>query len=139
MKKLILITCIALAFLSVLSVSNTVYAQAKKKMTVNLSATTVEKSRGGNPNIKSGAPTTDKVAAKSRGAICTVNFYNHTGLFVYVYVDGDLKGSIAAYGNGTVSVLSGYTTIYCISAGGTKEWKASGDCSETYTYILGYD
>ena len=139
MKKLILITCVMIAFLGAATVTTTANAQSKKKVSIDVNAKAVEKSRGANPNIKSGAPKVDNAVAKSRGDVCTVNFYNYTGLFIYVYVDGALKGSIAAYGSGTVSVATGYTTIYCVSSGGTQEWSAAGNCDEVYTYNLRYN
>ncbi len=134
MKKTILYA-LATLFL-VAAVSNVTYAQAKKKKKVELKSKTVEANRGENPNIKSGPPTEDNEEKKSRAAACTVYFDNYTGLYINVYVDGNYKGQLSPYGSGTVSVGDGYTTIYCVSAGGTREWNASGDCRESYTYSL---
>ena len=126
------------AFITVVSVTSA-NAQTKKKVSVDVKAKAATKSRGANPHIKSEAPTTDKAVAKSRGADCSVNFDNYTGLYVKVYVDGYYKGTVAPYSNGTVTVGEGYTTIYCVSTGGTQEWNASGNCEGSYTYKLRYN
>ena len=108
---------------------------AQKKISVKVESKAVEANRGANPNIKSGPPTTDKAETKSRGT-CSVYFSNHTGLYINVYVDGYYKGQLSPYGAGTVYVGDGYTTIYCISAGGTRDWAAAGNCTGAYTYSL---
>jgi hypothetical protein len=131
MKKAIYLVLVAVSM--TLAFSNT--ASAQKKMEVKVQSKAVESNRGANPNIKSGAPTTDKAESKARGT-CSVYFDNYTGLYVNVYVDGYYKGQLSPYGAGTVSVGDGYTTIYCLSAGGTKEWSAAGNCSGSYTYKL---
>lgn len=109
---------------------------AQKKQTVKeVKASKVEKSRGTNPNIKSGAPATDKAVEKQRGN-CNIYFDNYTGYVVNVYVDGYFKGTVDAWGGGWVTVGSGYTTVYCQTTGGTYEWAATGDCSEEYRMKL---
>ena len=129
MKKLLLLTAI-FAF----GVTAT-QAQDKPNKEKTVNSKEVSKTRGANPNIKSAKPTTDTPEAdpsKSRGSgsgTCQVYFNNHTGYVVDVYVDGNFKGTLAAYGSGNVYVGSGYTTVYCISAGGTREWSDKGDCS----------
>ncbi len=57
-----------------------------------------------------------------------------------IYVDGNFKGVVSPYGSGTVVVGAGYTTIYCISSGGTTEWSSAGGCGndEVYRYELRY-
>ena len=119
--------CMLLAF------SATSFAQ--KKITVKVQSKAVVANRGANPNIKSGPPTADKAETKSRGT-CSVYFSNYTGLYINIYVDGYYKGQLSPYGGGTVSVGDGYTTIYCISAGATRDWSAAGNCSGSYTYSL---
>lgn len=91
-----------------------------------------------NPNIKSEAPGTDVEAPRpsaTRGN-CTVSFSNSTGYYVKVYIDGNYKGTLAPYESGSVTVYSGYTTVYCITTGGTYDWSASGDCSGTYVFDI---
>src|SRR5438552_4158314 len=86
--------------------------------------------RGANPKIKMDAPTIDKEMAKpsaTRGS-CAIAFSNSTGYYVKIYVDGNYKGTLAPYESGTVTVYSGYTTIYCITTGGTYDWSAAGNC-----------
>jgi hypothetical protein len=132
MKTKNLIVCAMFAFVSLAFSSTTVFAQKK----VEVKSTAAVKSRGANPKIKGDAPTTDVAVAKSRGAACVVKFDNYTGLYVKVYVDGYYKGTVSPWSDGTVSVGDGYTTIYCVSAGGTREWNASGDCRTSYVYTL---
>lgn len=122
-----------IAFMAVAFSATNALAQKK----VEVKSTSAVKTRGANPKIKMDAPTSDaKPVVKSRGAACSVKFDNYTGLYIKVYVDGYYKGTLDAWGAGTVTVGNGYTTIYCVSAGGTREWNASGDCSTSYTYTL---
>ncbi len=112
------------------------YAQAKKN--VSVAKNKVEATRGENKNIKSDVPSTDVEAAKpskTRGT-CTVAFTNNTGYYVKIYLDGTYKGTLSPYESGSVTVYSGYTTIYCITTGGTYDWSAAGNCEGTYTYAL---
>ena len=46
------------------------------------------------------------------------------------------KGTLAPWDDGYVTVGSGYTRVYCVSTGGSREWNASGDCRENYYYKL---
>jgi ABC-type phosphate/phosphonate transport system substrate-binding protein len=133
MKTKNLIVCAMIALFAVaFSATN---ASAQKK--VDVKSTAAVKIRGANPNIKVDASNSDaKPVAKARGAACTVKFDNYTGLYIKVYVDGYYKGTLDAWGAGTVTVAGGYTKIYCVSAGGTREWNASGDCQGGYTYSL---
>jgi hypothetical protein len=132
MKTKNLIVCAMFAFMAV--VFSSVDASAQKK--VDVAGKTIAKHRGANPNIKKDAPTTDVPVSKPRGAACSVKFDNYTGLYIKVYVDGYYKGTLDAYGSGSVTVAGGYTKIYCVSAGGTREWNASGNCEGGYTYSL---
>ncbi len=133
MKTKNLIVCALIAFMAVAFSSIDASAQSKK---VDVKSTAAVKHRGANPNIKKDVPTTDVATSKPRGSVCTVNFYNTTGLYIKVYVDGYYKGTLDAYGTGAVSVYGGYTKIYCVSVGGTREWNASGDCQGGYNYTL---
>lgn len=131
MKKTIIgmfvIACMMLVF-------NTT-ASAQKKITVKVESQAVDANRGSNPKIKSEAPTTDVKEEKSRGT-CSVFFDNYSGLYVKVYVDGYYRGTLSPYGSFTVNVADGYTEIYCISTGGTRDWTATGNCTGRYTYSL---
>ncbi len=110
-------------------------SSAQKKITVKVESKAVDAGRGTNPHIKGEAPTTDNVESKSRGT-CSVFFDNYSGLYVKVYVDGYYKGTLSPYGSFTVNVADGYTEIYCISTGGTRDWEATGNCTGRYTYSL---
>lgn len=111
-------------------------AQTPKKIDVKKEKVTA--TRGANPKIKMDEPSADKEMAKpsaTRGS-CTIAFSNSTGYYVKVYVDGNYKGTLGPYESGTVTVYSGYTTIYCITTGGTYDWSAAGNCDGSYTYNL---
>ncbi|OSZ80601.1 hypothetical protein CAP36_04945 [Chitinophagaceae bacterium IBVUCB2] len=130
MKKTLIgmfaITCMMLAFTTTVS--------AQKKIAVKLQSSAVESNRSAS-KIKGEAPTTDVVETKSRGT-CSVFFDNYSGLYVKVYVDGYYRGTLSPYGSFTVNVADGYTEIYCISTGGTRDWTATGNCTGRYTYSL---
>lgn len=110
-----------------------VFAQQVKK--VELKSVAAAKTRGVNPKIKGDIPSADVPAAKARGG-CLIKFDNYTGLYIKMYVDGYYKGTISPWGNGTVTTTDGYTSVYLISAGSTREWNASGDCKSSWTYTL---
>ena len=111
-------------------------SSAQKKTTVKIESKAVDASRGSsNPKIKGEAPTTDKAEGKPRGT-CSVYFDNYSGLYVKVYVDGYYRGTLSPYGSFTVNVADGYTEIYCISTGGTRDWEATGNCTGRYIYSL---
>ncbi|RYY40110.1 MAG: hypothetical protein EOO08_07180 [Chitinophagaceae bacterium] len=119
-----------------LMMASSVDASAQTTRTVQGKA--VAKSRGANPNIKKDVPTTDVVTkgTKSRGA-CSITFDNWTSLTIKVYVDGTYRGTVDGWGKGTVTVGNGYTTVYAVSVGGTREWNDSGSCNDTsVTYKL---
>ena len=135
MKKSFLGTFIA--GLMLLAFSTTSDAQKVKTVTRTVKATTISASRGANINIKSEAPNTDTPSPQARGAnLCNIYFSNYTGYYVNVYVDGYYKGQLSPWGGGTVVVGDGYTTIYCITAGRTLEWKDAGNCLGSYTFRL---
>jgi hypothetical protein len=133
MKKIIFLAL--LAFLTAqVGFGQTGIAQ-KKQIIKEVTGVKVEKARGENPNIKTGVPTIDKPVEKQRGS-CSIYFDNYTGYVINVYVDGYFKGTVDAFGGGWVNVGSGYTTIYCITVGGTYEWKDAGNCEGEYRFKL---
>jgi len=121
------------AMVCTMALGTTAYANPGKNVKVVASKMDA-KSRGASP-IKVDRPTTDKVEEKTRGN-CSVNFKNHTGYYVNVYVDGTFRGTLSPYSSGNVTVGGGYTTIYCETAGKTYNWNASGSCTESYNYDL---
>ena len=138
MKKLLTLVVLTLM------VSFSSFSQEKEKKAVNLVAVKVTKTRGANANIKTDMDLKAKDVAVpkpagDRGDFCSVRFDNWTGFDIKVYVDGDFYGYVSAWSDGTVTVLAGFTTIYCISAGGTFEWSAEGNCDSSYTYKLSVD
>lgn len=135
MKKSIL--GILAAGFFILAFSTSSYAQKPKAISKTVKSATVSASRGANPNIKSEAPSSDAPVAQSRSAnLCSIYFTNYTGYYINIYVDGYYKGQLSPWGGGTVVVGDGYTTIYCITAGKTLEWRDSGNCLGSYTYRL---
>ena len=84
-----------------------------------------EKSRGEDPNVKvssrkNGDGQTSKAVAGAEdgargGAGCTAKFDNHTGYYLYCYVDGYLEGYVSPYGEGNVNVTSGTTSLYAVA------------------------
>ncbi|RYY89554.1 MAG: hypothetical protein EOO15_05850 [Chitinophagaceae bacterium] len=132
MKKVLFSLLIAAGLLMGSSVD------ANAQTTRNVQGKAVAKSRGANPNIKKDVPTTDVMTkgTKSRGA-CSITFDNWTSLTIKVYVDGVYRGTVDGWGKGTVTVADGYTTVYAVSVGGTREWNDSGNCTNTsVTYKL---
>ncbi len=134
MKKIIFVALTCMLSFGILS-TTTANAQAKDKKVMKLSGQKMSKSRGADPNIKQDRPTSDVAQEKARGT-CSVNFINYTGYTINVYVDGYFKGTLSPYGSGNVTVGSGYTKIYCVTAGGTYSWSASGNCDHLYEYDL---
>jgi hypothetical protein len=116
------------------TLSTDTFAQEKK--TVKVTAGEV-KNKDENPNIKSKAPSTDdNPAPKPKGALCQIDFTNYTGYYVDIYVNGYYKGTVSPWGQYPVDVYAGYTSIYCITAGGTLEWSNEGSCDYYFIYEL---
>lgn len=135
MKKTILF---AIACFSFLLMDVTSFAQDNLKKNVVLEARDVQATRGSNPNIKEERPTTDDtdITRGSGPGTCLVSFDNYSRYTIDVYVDGYFKGTLSALGSGSVYVGTGYTTIYLISVGRTKEWFADGNCNGLMTYSI---
>jgi len=131
MKKIFISSLVVFSLLMIFSSA----ATAQKKINVKLESSAVDANRGTNPKIKGEAPATDVVASKARGT-CSVYFDNYSGLYVKVYVDGYYSGTLSPYGSFIVNVADGYTEIYCISTGGTRDWAATGNCTGKYIYSL---
>lgn len=126
MKKVILF-----ALVCILSVGIAQTASAKDKQKVTVKAT---KGKGA-ADIKQDRPTKDVPKEKSRGA-CSVDFINHTGYTINVYMDGYFWGTLAPYSSGNVTDGNGYTKIYCVTVGGTYSWSAQGNCDHNFQYDL---
>ena len=85
----------------------------------------MEKSRGADPNIKVGERKNgDGQGSKAvqpgdkgarGGAGCTAYFDNHTGDYIYCYVDGYLEGYVSPWGYGSVSIANGTTSLYAVA------------------------
>ncbi len=125
-----------IAFLATALIHGSAFSQTKKKITKTVTSKPYEATRGQDPNIKSDAPTKDQEQTKTRGAYtCTIDFDNYTGYYVKIYVDGDYMGTVSPFGVLTVYATN-YTTIYCVTIGGTKYWEDSGDCQGYYDFQL---
>jgi len=135
MKRLL----IFLALSGFMAFSFSAKAQPQKKQKIMVAKHVEAEKKVKNPNIKTEAPATDVEMTKpatTRGTSCTVGFTNSTGYYVKVYVDGNYKGTLAPYESGSVTVYSGYTTVYCITTGGTYDWSAQGNCDGSYTFDI---
>ncbi len=131
-------TFLLLTTLCFMAFSYTAKAQPKKIQKIMVAKHVDAAKKTKNPSIKNEAPATDAEVARpsaTRGS-CTVSFSNSTGYYVKVYIDGNYKGTLAPYESGNVTVYSGYTTIYCITTGGTYDWGAQGDCSGSYVFDI---
>jgi hypothetical protein len=109
-----------------MTLSMSAFSQAKSVKAQKFNATGV--------GAKLTLPTTDVVAPKpdpKRGSCC-LNFDNWTGYTLYVWVDGEYRGTVNAWDEGNVCVNSGWTTYYVRTAGSTYEWQDSGECSGDY-------
>lgn len=130
------IKILIIAFLATAFIHGSAFSQTKKTINKTVKSKPYEATRGQDPKIKSNAPTEDQKQAKSRGAYtCTIYFDNYTGYYINVYVDGDYMGTTAPYGSLTVYATN-YTTIYCVTTGGTRYWEDSGDCQGYYHFKL---
>lgn len=127
MKRSIL--CFASLVFLLLTFPKPVAAQQRVVRTIH--AKTVDASRENNPNIISDDP-----QPLPRGATCNIYFTNYTGYYVKVYVDRYYRGQLRPGRGGRITVADGYKSIYCISAGGTKEWSDTGNCKGSYSFKL---
>lgn len=135
MKKLLLAACFGLFAMSVTNVAS---AQDKPKQTKELKASNATR---GASDIKEDRNANDSERKKpdaKRGGACSISFTNNTFYAVDIYVDGNYKGSLGSYGSGSVSVYGGYTSVYCVSAGRTKEWRTSANCNASWYLTLNY-
>ena len=139
MKKILILT---LAVFVSLGLSTRLFAQDKPiKTIVEVQSNAVEKTRGANPNIKSKAPATDQpvqLSSKSKTETtgCEIEFENSTTNFVEVYIDGDYNGTVGPSGKLIINSEWGYTKVYCITTGQSKEWNFDGNCKGNYLWKL---
>ena len=127
MKNITLISIVTLLFFS-LGISESIAQQRK-----NVYKQEVMQARGDNPELidKDICDMPDvehEDLSTSRGAWCKVNFNNHTGYYVNIWIDGYYKGTIAPHGDGYVDLASGWTKFYCETTGGDWFWEDSGSC-----------
>lgn len=146
MRKLLFIA--AIGMLTYFATTQTATAQNYEgKTVVDIESADVDYSntRSTNPNIKISAPDNDKNPlpgskkkgnAKANGKECEIIFDNYTGYFIEVYIDGIYKGTVGEWGTLYVTVRGGYTKIYALTTGGTKEWNAEGNCEGNYVWKL---
>lgn len=131
MKKYLVMIC-----LTVFAVTFASAQGAKKPMIVQDAKQQKADAKSRGAMIKKDKPTTDVVTpastARGTGDYCTITFDNYTGYWVNIYVDGNYKGDVEPYGVGDVTVYGGYTTYYCVTAGGTYYWQGDGNCDGDY-------
>jgi len=138
MKKFLFAAILGLFTMSIVPTTSTLAQGAKPKKEKSLKA--ADATRGAS-DIKEDRNNDDSEKAKpaaKRGGACNIYFTNNTFYAVDVYVDGNYKGAIGSYGSGSVSVYGGYTSVYCVSAGRTKEWRTSANCNANWYLTLNY-
>lgn len=143
MRKIAMLTMLSL-FVTLVTSSN-VFAQSAGSTNApgrtNVESTGAEvKARGANPNIKGDRPTSDAANTNSRGSgssTCWVYLHNYTAYSIDIYVDGYWEGTLGAYDDSYLSTGSGYTTMYGLSVGKTREWNFSGvSCYGSHDYYF---
>ena len=116
------------------------FAQQEGDIEVIVKSEKVVKSSGVNLNIQQYRPETDMEVPKPekpRKEACNIGFDNNTGYTVDVYIDGQYEITMPPWeSERMVYLYTDYSKIYCITAGQTLEWKASGNCNELYYYKL---
>jgi hypothetical protein len=135
MKRL---PCLLVLILICLCFEKTAAQKKSAQRLVVMHAKPAAKNRGANPYIIADIPVTDSPEIKSRSStLCAVTLDNWTGLQIKVYIDGKYQSTIDAWGRVTVYCDTGYTTVYCISIGGAREWDASpGACCNNVSFKL---
>ncbi len=136
MKKLLLFV-----FATICIIANA--SAQDNRQAVEIKSKALEKTRGAiNPNIVIDVTNVDVITTNpleensSSNSICEVTFNNGTGYQVKVYIDGKYKGTVDAWAKTIVNASKDYTTVYCMSIGGTLEWLAKATPNSTHTYIL---
>lgn len=135
MKKSLLLIFAFFCFIATATAQN-------NRQAVEIKSKALEKTRGIiNPNILIDVTTEDNyVAAPSSeelsSSFCEVSFDNNTGYQVKVYIDGKYKATVDAWGKTIVNANKDYSTVYCMSIGGTLEWLAKATPNSTNKYIL---
>ena len=111
---------------------------------IEVKAQKVRKTNGGDQKVNNKVAsddihkdTTPEVEeGKSKGVSCEINFENRTGFMVEVYIDGNPKGTLSAYGDAVYRNLSGYKDIYCVTRNRQYEWITKGNCDGHYEFRL---
>lgn len=141
MKKSIIL---GLTILTFIGFANDLTAQSNKKKQTKI-VEVMGKNTNGKPSgeIINDMKTTDdeiKSSSTKRGYCdCTVKVDNFTSADIKVYVDGNFKGILSAYQESyRLCAYSGYTTVYCVSTGGSYEWTFKGSCHSDYYLKLKY-
>jgi hypothetical protein len=138
MKKITMYSLIVVAMVTISSLS--IHAQEADRSVISIKSKDVEKTRGGNPNIKVQVP---KIDEKPLPAILpdvagsfTVRFENATGFFVEVYLDGVYSGTVGAWGKLVVPADKAFDKVYCITTGGSRDWYAKGKQKDDVSFKL---
>ena len=118
-------------------------ANAQEKKVVETRGQKVEATRGADPNIKTPKPANDEnivpkpADTEYRSGECKIWIDNNTGYSIDIYVDGNYKGTIAAWETKHTWAISGRTKLYGKSIGGTTSWgPIYFDCGDIYTWHL---
>jgi hypothetical protein len=79
----------------------------------------------------------DKGGAQKRGAYCGVYVDNYTPFLVRVYVDGQYRGAVPAWGGLWIGAITGATRLYSkatFADGATLVWKNAVECKANGRY-----
>jgi len=108
----------------------------KPKKQVKVKAKKIDP-KGTSMNIKQDKPASDAMSAGSDCSYtCTATVNNYSYYTVDIYLDGIYSGTVAPRSYLKVSTCNGYTTFYGRSAGKTKEWNSTGDCTFAVNWNL---
>lgn len=123
-KLISIVSAMVMLVFGVAAFSTTASAQKPDKAkTIELKSSRASASKGDNTdkNIKQEAMANDPKArhdapaakgGKSKGGGCRVQLDNSTEWFIRIYVDGIYRGTMDPWGDNSVYVLPGDTTVY---------------------------
>lgn len=138
MKKQIVVIIIAITSLFLINEVNAQGSGVDKKV-ITVSGKKYIKDRGKDDNINIAMPGDDKPALrpeKSAGSYCETVINNNTSYVVDIYIDGEWKGTLAAYTSRQFLTQNWRAKIYGKSVGGNYSWGPSDiECDNEYKWV----
>jgi hypothetical protein len=132
---------LAMLIIVTTSVVTSTFAQNDKKGKdlVELNSSNCSFQKGSNPHIKQERVNSDE---RSKGWDCSgkgyMQFENYTDYTIDVYVDGYYSLTLGPWGSYLGWTCTGFTDVYGISAGGTKDWSKSKNVYNGYTTTVNF-